>query len=43
MVLYVTTVVITELITNNAAGVLMFPIAMASHGRQRELLPYVVA
>ena len=29
VVLYVATVILTELITNNAAGVLMFPIAMA--------------
>jgi di/tricarboxylate transporter len=34
VVLYVATVILTELITNNAAGVLMFPIAMAAAGRQ---------
>ena len=43
VVLYVATVVMTELITNNAAGVLMFPIAMAvAHEARRELLPYVI-
>ena len=29
VVLYVVAVIVTELITNNAAGVMMFPIAMA--------------
>jgi di/tricarboxylate transporter len=44
VVLYVATVVLTELITNNAAGVLMFPIAMAvAHNAGASYLPYVVA
>jgi len=43
VVLYVTTVVVTELITNNAAGVLMFPIAMAvAQDGNVSFLPYVV-
>jgi di/tricarboxylate transporter len=43
VVLYVATVVVTELITNNAAGVLMFPIAMAvAHDGNVSYLPYVV-
>ena len=43
VVLYVVTVIVTELITNNAAGVLMFPIAMAvAHTANVDFLPYVV-
>jgi di/tricarboxylate transporter len=43
VVLYVATVVVTELITNNAAGVLMFPIAMAvAQDGGVNFLPYVV-
>lgn len=43
VVLYVATVVVTELITNNAAGVLMFPIAMAvAQDGNVSYLPYVV-
>ncbi|MGI9246551.1 MAG: SLC13 family permease, partial [Steroidobacteraceae bacterium] len=44
VVLYVATVVLTELITNNAAGVLMFPIAMAvAKAGEVSYLPYVIA
>jgi di/tricarboxylate transporter len=44
VVLYVSTVVVTELITNNAAGVLMFPIAMAvAQDGNVSFLPYVIA
>ena len=44
VVLYVATVVLTELITNNAAGVLMFPIAMAvAQNAGASYLPYVIA
>ncbi len=43
VVLYVTTVIVTELITNNAAGVLMFPIAMAvAQDGEVSYLPYVI-
>jgi di/tricarboxylate transporter len=43
VVLYVATVVMTELITNNAAGVLMFPIAMAvAEASGVNYLPYVI-
>ncbi len=43
VVLYVSTVVVTELITNNAAGVLMFPIAMAvAQDGNVSFLPYVI-
>jgi di/tricarboxylate transporter len=43
VVLYVATVIVTEMITNNAAGVLMFPIAMAvAHDGNASFLPYVV-
>ncbi|MGE5337090.1 MAG: SLC13 family permease [Gemmatimonadota bacterium] len=43
VVLYIATVIVTELITNNAAGVLMFPIAMAvAHDGNVSYLPYVV-
>jgi di/tricarboxylate transporter len=43
VVLYVSTVVMTEMITNNAAGVLMFPIAMAvAQDGGVNFLPYVV-
>lgn len=43
-VLYVVTVIVTELITNNAAGVVMFPIAMAvAEGTGANFLPFVVA
>ena len=43
VVLYVVTVVVTELITNNAAGVLMFPIAMAVAGDAgANYLPFVI-
>jgi di/tricarboxylate transporter len=42
-VLYVVTVLVTELITNNAAGVVMFPIAMAvARDGHSHFLPYVV-
>ena len=42
--LYVVTVIATELITNNAAVVLMFPIATAlSSSLEASLLPFVVA
>ena len=44
VVLYISTVVLTELITNNAAGVLMFPIAMAvAQDGNASYLPYVVS
>jgi di/tricarboxylate transporter len=44
VVLYAATVVLTEVITNNAAGVLMFPIAMAvAQNAEASYLPYVVA
>jgi di/tricarboxylate transporter len=44
VVLYVATVIVTEMITNNAAGVLMFPIAMAvAQDGNANFLPYVVA
>ncbi len=44
VVLYVATVVMTEMITNNAAGVLMFPIAMAvAQDGQVHYLPYVIS
>lgn len=43
-VLYVVTVIVTELITNNAAGVVMFPIAMAvAEGTGANFMPFVVA
>jgi di/tricarboxylate transporter len=39
----VVTVLVTELITNNAAGVVMFPIAMAvARDGHSHFLPYVV-
>ena len=42
--LYVATVIVTELITNNAAGVLMFPIAIAvAEAAGVEYMPYVIA
>lgn len=42
--LYFVTVVVTELITNNAAGVLMFPIAMAvAETAGVSFMPYVIA
>jgi len=44
VVLYIATVAMTEMITNNAAGVLMFPIAMAvAHDGQVNYLPYVIS
>jgi di/tricarboxylate transporter len=44
VVLYLATVILTELITNNAAGVLMFPIAMAvASDGQVSYLPYVIS
>ncbi len=44
VVLYASTVVLTELITNNAAGVLMFPIAMAvAQDGNVSYMPYVVS
>ena len=44
VVLYVATVILTELITNNAAGVLMFPIAMAvANDGGVHFMPYVIA
>jgi len=43
VMLYVATIVMTEMITNNAAGVLMFPIAMAvAQDGGVSYLPYVV-
>jgi di/tricarboxylate transporter len=43
VVLYVSTVIVTEMITNNAAGVLMFPIAMAiAQDGGVNFMPYVV-
>jgi len=43
VLLYVTTVVVTELITNNAAGVVMFPIALAiAQTTGAHYLPFVV-
>ena len=42
--LYVLTVVVTELITNNAAGVLMFPIAMSvAEAAGVNYMPFVIA
>jgi len=42
--LYVLTVVVTELITNNAAGVLMFPIALSVAGAAGvSYMPFVIA
>ena len=42
--LYVVTVVVTEMITNNAAGVLMFPIAIAiAEAAGVNFMPYVIA
>jgi di/tricarboxylate transporter len=42
--LYVATVIITELITNNAAGVLMFPIAMSvAETAGVDFMPFVIA
>ncbi len=42
--LYFVTVVVTELITNNAAGVLMFPIAIAvAEAAGVNYMPYVIA
>lgn len=44
VVLYLATVILTELITNNAAGVLMFPIAMAvAQDGGVNFMPYVIA
>ena len=44
VVLYLATVILTELITNNAAGVLMFPIAMAvAQEGGVNFMPYVIA
>jgi len=41
---YVATVVVTELVTNNAAGVLMFPIAMAAAAQSgAHFMPFVIA
>jgi di/tricarboxylate transporter len=42
--LYVSTVIVTELITNNAAGVLMFPIAVSiAEAAGVNYMPYVIA
>jgi len=42
--LYVLTVVVTELITNNAAGVLMFPIALSvAEAAGSNYMPFVIA
>lgn len=42
--LYVATVVVTELVTNNAAGVLMFPIALAvAEAAGAQYMPFVIA
>ena len=42
--LYVTTVIVTELITNNAAGVLMFPIALSvAEVGGVDFMPFVIA
>jgi di/tricarboxylate transporter len=44
VVLYIATVVMTEMITNNAAGVLMFPIAMAvAQDGNVSYMPYVIS
>jgi di/tricarboxylate transporter len=44
VVLYIATVMMTEMITNNAAGVLMFPIAMAvAQDGNVSFMPYVIA
>ncbi len=43
VLLYVTSVIVTELITNNAAGVVMFPIAMAiAQVTGADYMPFVV-
>ena len=43
VVLYISTVMLTEMITNNAAGVLMFPIAMAvANDGGVNFMPYVI-
>jgi len=43
VLLYITSVVVTELITNNAAGVVMFPIAMAiAETTGAHYMPFVV-
>ena len=43
VLLYVTSVIVTELITNNAAGVVMFPIAMAiAETTGAHFMPFVV-
>lgn len=42
--LYLATVVVTELVTNNAAGILMFPIALAiAESAHVNYMPYVIA
>jgi di/tricarboxylate transporter len=42
--LYVATVIVTELVTNNAAGVLMFPIALAvAEAAGADFMPFVIA
>jgi di/tricarboxylate transporter len=42
--LYVLTVIVTEMITNNAAGVLMFPIALSvATAAGVNYMPYVIA
>jgi len=42
--LYVSTVIVTEMITNNAAGVLMFPIAIAiAEAAGVNFMPFVIA
>jgi len=44
ILLYALTVVVTEMITNNAAGVLMFPIAMSvAEAAGVSFMPYVIA
>ncbi len=44
VIIYVTTVLVTEVITNNAAAILMFPIALSSaHALEVSALPFSVA
>jgi di/tricarboxylate transporter len=44
VLLYALTVIVTEMITNNAAGVLMFPIAMSvAQAAGVDYMPYVIA
>jgi len=44
VLLYALTVVVTEMITNNAAGVLMFPVALSvAEAAQVSFMPFVIA